>query len=342
VSGAISGSGTVEANGGTLELVNAISASSGTAFEIFNSAPSSLLLNAAPGSGNTFTFLGANGNVAFASDTSLNDTFSGLNVGTGGAKTNFVDIEGHTVTISSDSGEGTTSGSITLSDGAVLHLSNLSSTSWFSNAISDGAGGTDIFVSDTACYCRGTLILTERGEVAVEDLAIGDRVMTISGEAEPIKWIGRRSYQGRFIAGRRWALPVRIGAGALADGVPARDLFLSPAHALYIEGVLVEAEHLLNGATITQAQSIERVEYFHIELAAHHVIFADGAPAETYVDTDNRGIFGNASEYAALYPAEPVQAWQFCAARLEEDAPELAAIRARIARRAGLPEERAA
>jgi hypothetical protein len=206
-------------------------------------------------------------------------------------------------------------------------------------ATSDLVTGSDI---TAACFCRGTLILTEGGEVAVEDLAIGDRVMTISGEAEPIKWIGHRAYDGRFIAGSRWALPVRIEAGALADSVPARDLFLSPAHALYIEGVLVEAEHLLNGATITKAQSIERVEYFHIELAAHHVIFADGAPAETYIDTDNRGIFGNASEYAALYPAEPVQAWQFCAARLEEDAPELAAIRARIARRAGLPEERAA
>ena len=70
---------------------------------------------------------------------------------------------------------------IRLSDGAVLNLTNLNSTAWFANTVSDGAGGTDVFVSDTVCFCRGTQILTDKGEVVVEELAVGDRVRTLSG-----------------------------------------------------------------------------------------------------------------------------------------------------------------
>ena len=60
----------------------------------------------------------------------------------------------------------------------------------------DAGNGTDITENSTPCYCRGTLIRTEGGEVAVEDLAMGDRVVTVSGEAKPVKWIGRRGYAG--------------------------------------------------------------------------------------------------------------------------------------------------
>lgn len=185
-----------------------------------------------------------------------------------------------------------------------------------------------------ACFVRGTLIRTETGETPVEDLAIGNRVMTKSGIAQPIRWIGRRAYDSRFIARNRKVLPIRIVAGALADGVPANDLWLSPEHALYLDGRLVAAGHLVNGATIVQAEHVDRLEYFNIEFDDQQVIVAEGALVESYVDCDNRLMFANAAEYAALYPHDERPAWRFCAPRPERGAPEVAAIRVALLQRA--------
>ena len=186
------------------------------------------------------------------------------------------------------------------------------------------------------CYCRGTMILTEPGEVAVEDLAIGDRVITASGMARPIKWIGRRGYSRRFALGQTHILPICIRAGALADGVPRRELWISPHHAMYLEGVLIEVRDLVNLVSIFQAERVDQIEYFHIELDSHDVIIAEGAPSESYVDDDNRGMFHNAHEYRALYPKE-VRRWpQYCAPRPAEGY-EVQQARQTIARRAGLP-----
>ena len=184
-----------------------------------------------------------------------------------------------------------------------------------------------------ACYCAGTLIRTERGDVPVEALAIGDRVVTQSGALEPIRWIGTRSYNGRFLAGHRNLLPIRFRAGSLGEGVPARDLLVSPKHAMLIDGVLVAAELLVNGATIVQERTAAQVDYFHIELARHAVIWAEGAASETFVDDESRGMFHNAHTFGALYPDTAPAVAEYCAPRLT-DGFELEAIRRRLAARA--------
>ena len=194
------------------------------------------------------------------------------------------------------------------------------------NVSQDALGDTLVSL---ACYTPGTLIATPAGAVAAGRLRIGDCVTTLDGEAKAIVWIGRRSYAGRFLARQPHLLPVRIQAGALGNGLPRRDLLVSPCHAMFLDGVLVPAGSLVNGTTIRQETRAERVDYVHIELAQHDVIFAEGAPSETFLDDDTRNAFHNVSEYAALYgdcsAPEPI----YYAPRLT-DGFEVEAIRARL------------
>ena len=147
------------------------------------------------------------------------------------------------------------------------------------------------------CYCRGTLILTGRGEVLVETLQPGDLIATLSGSMRPLVWLGRRSLDHRHAEASGLlppdAWPVRIAAGAFGDGLPHTDLLVSGNHSLYIDGVLIPAFCLVNGATI-RAEPVRIVEYFHLELPDHDVLFANGMPAESWLNTGNRQYFDNA------------------------------------------------
>ena len=190
----------------------------------------------------------------------------------------------------------------------------------------DGSGGTLISV---ACYCPGTRIATPDGQVAIETLAIGDLVLTADGRAEPIRWIGRRSYAGRFLAANPKVHPIRFRKGSLGKGLPRRDLVVSPQHAMFIEGMLIPARCLVNGSSIAIDHDRDLVEYIHLELANHDVILAEGAASETFMDDDSRAMFQNAAEYAAMYPDAPEPSG-FYAARLESGY-EVEAIRAKLA-----------
>ena len=153
---------------------------------------------------------------------------------------------------------------------------------------------------DPLCFLRGTRIDTPRGPVAVEDLAIGETVMTAERGVATIRWIGRQRRDSRLCAGD---LPIRIAAGALGDGLPLRDLYLSPTHALGVEGCLVHAAALVNGRTIHQVSEwIGDIDYFHIETERHALILAEGAPAETLFDNGFRDHFDNHADYAERYP----------------------------------------
>ncbi|HEY8065081.1 MAG TPA: Hint domain-containing protein [Methylosinus sp.] len=143
------------------------------------------------------------------------------------------------------------------------------------------------------CFAAGTLIRTPRGDVAVENLRVGELVLTAGGKARPIVWIGHRMIDCAPRATPRDAWPVRIAAGAFAEKRPERDLYVSPAHAICVDflgEVLVRATDLVNGATITRVPT-EVADYWHVELESHDILIANGLPAESYSATGERGAF---------------------------------------------------
>jgi T5SS/PEP-CTERM-associated repeat protein len=230
-------------------------------------------------------------------------TLSGLNVS-----------NNNTLTVS-DSGTGAAAGGI---DQII-----------FGSAVS--AAGFAIVNSNTiqvACFAEGTRIQTATGLVAVELLAVGDHVVTTDGHGEiataagpvlvealtagdrevttdarcaPIVWIGQRTVDCARHPRPETVWPVRVRAGAFGANVPVRDLYLSPDHAVLVNGVLVPVKLLINRASIAQVKA-DRVRYFHVELPRHAVIEAEGLPVESYLDTGDRTNFRQDGEAMRLFP----------------------------------------
>lgn len=160
----------------------------------------------------------------------------------------------------------------------------------------------------TYCFLSGTMIATPRGEVPVEYLNIGDEVTTTDGRVVPIKWVGVQHLKNNMFTHHSKA-PVCISAGALGNGLPNDDLYISADHGLIIDGLVVNAGALVNHTTIRfvpMAEMPAEFTYYHIETEAHDEILANGAPAETFIDYVGRKDFDNYQEYIDLYGCERI------------------------------------
>ena len=142
------------------------------------------------------------------------------------------------------------------------------------------------------CFAGGTKILTKHGEVPIETLKVGDRIFTRDHGAQEVRWIGRRALSARALNANPNLRPIRIKAGAFGEGLPGADLLVSPQHRVLIGSriaermfssheVLVAAKQLLALEGVEIATDVDKVEYYHILLDRHEIIFAHGLGTES-------------------------------------------------------------
>jgi serralysin len=221
---------------------------------------------------------------------------------------------------------------LTVSDAGITDTLNNIQTLQFADRV--------VQTNDLPCFAAGTRLATPRGMVAVENLHAGDAVLTADGGIRPVRWIGRSRVDCTRHPHPERVRPVRVAAHAFGPGLPARDLLLSPDHAIFADSVLIPIKRLENGDSVRQIDAAS-VTYFHVELDAHDVVLAEGLPAESYLDTGNRQAFANGGSVAALHPdftrGESL-AWEAlsCAPLVVTGAP-VERVRARLACREARP-----
>ena len=185
---------------------------------------------------------------------------------------------------------------------------NTTGPSGIQTVVFPSSGGTNTVNSGVhnnsaaTCFLAGTRILTDRGEIAVEHLAMHDMVATLEQGVithRPIRWLGGRHLDEAAViaTGIR---PIRIRAGAFADDVPHRDLLVTPEHCILIDGRLIPARMLVNGRSIIEDCTITAFTYHHVELEMHGILLAEGLTTESYLDTGNRRNFSSSAVIALL------------------------------------------
>ncbi len=186
-----------------------------------------------------------------------------------------------------------------------------------------------------ASFCVGTRILTNRGRVRVEKLRLGEEVITPLHGPMPIRWIGHRIYGRHFARLNPNTVPVMVQAGAIEDGIPSRNLYISPLHNLFIEGILIPVGELVNGSSVVRCEQMDPIDYYNLELPVHSIVLAEDLPAESYVDRDDRAMFTSTSSVGQSDWAEQAPTWKACAP-VAQPGPMIERVRARLALRAGI------
>jgi hypothetical protein len=147
------------------------------------------------------------------------------------------------------------------------------------------------------CFTPGTMIATPRGEVAVEKLKAGDRILTRDNGIQTIQWVGHKRLDFMELKKAPLLRPIRIAAGAMGDGMPERDMLVSPTHRMLIVShhaelyfgqseILVSAKHMLamEGVSVSEQPY---VTYIHMMCENHEIVLSDGAWSESFQPGDH-------------------------------------------------------
>ncbi len=166
-----------------------------------------------------------------------------------------------------------------------------------------------------ACFTPGTKIATLKGEVPVENLVAGDKVVTRDNGVKVIRWTGQKKIDWRTMASNPHLKPVLLRQGSLGKDLPERGLMVSPNHRILVANdrtalqfdeaeVLVAAKHLICGIPVRSIDSIGTT-YIHFLFDQHEVVLSDGIWTESFQPTDTslKG-FGN-SQRAEIFEIFP-------------------------------------
>ncbi|WP_086632077.1 Hint domain-containing protein [Commensalibacter intestini] len=192
----------------------------------------------------------------------------------------------------------------------VMNIPGIESEGYNLNYNADG----DLYFE--VCFLAGSMIKTPKGEVAVEDLRIGDKILTFNWqqnkeEIQSVRWVGNKAATVNPTRHDDEAgYPVRILKDAIAEGVPSKDLLITPEHCLFFDGKFTPARMLVNGYSIYYDYSITNYTYYHIETESHAVIWANGMLTESYLDTGNQTQFKQHGEFAILTRPTKPKTWE--------------------------------
>jgi hypothetical protein len=175
----------------------------------------------------------------------------------------------------------------------------------------------DLVPSGVTCFARGTLITTDRGDMPVETLKSGDKVLTQDDGYQELKFAMSRAIGPKGLRENAKLYPIRIMAGAMGSGLPTRDLIVSRQHRMVAKSSIVK--RMFGSATILIAAirlselpgvfvdtTVESIEYFHLAFKSHQVIFAEGTPTESFlIGSETRKILPAEAweEFVTLFPA---------------------------------------
>ncbi|WP_250697748.1 Hint domain-containing protein, partial [Acetobacter pasteurianus] len=223
---------------------------------------------------------------------------------TGFNGTDKIDLDGVTFT-------GTPS--ISYNNGTLTIVDDTQTITWKNFSLASGYDSSTLKLEKEAdgslavvCFLPGSMIRTTVGEVAVEDVQIGDEVLAFDWRnntdiVRPVVWVGKAHVKVQHgLPDDEAGWPVRILKDAIADGIPYKDMLITAEHCLFFRDRFVPVRMLVNGVSIFYDKSITSYDYYHVETEQHSVITADGMLTESYLDTGNRSSFRQEGKIATL------------------------------------------
>ncbi|WP_215754829.1 Hint domain-containing protein [Acetobacter sp. P5B1] len=280
---AYTNTGTINVNDANLNIANALTGTNGTV-NLSNGADVTLGGNSS-GAGQTFNFSGSDNTLNVTNGTTFTGVIRGFSQG------DQLDLN-----IAGNPSYDSTTGILTITtSGGKVYTYDIGAgyTGSFANTV----GGVVTYSGSTPCFLAGSMIRTSQGEVSVENLQVGDEVVTFDWKKDQyvsrsVAWVGKASATVRsHLPDDEAGWPVRILKDAIAEGVPYKDMLVTSEHCLFFEGNFVPARMLVNGVSVFYDKSFTSYEYYHVETEQHSVIIADGMLTESYLDTGNRSSF---------------------------------------------------